>query len=83
MHHLRDGIDMALYMKLYTAVHDFCTSARGISQSTTTLTSTAQRGGKLRQLLSTWRLFLLVHFANVLLQHIYLAKSSTTTSLDI
>ncbi|KAB8337085.1 hypothetical protein FH972_021389 [Carpinus fangiana] len=47
MTRLRDGIDMVLYMKLYTAVHDFCTSARGISQSASALTNNSQRGAHL------------------------------------
>lgn len=45
---LRDGIDMKTYMNLYSLVHNFCTSQKGIAQSSPALQSTSgARGGKL------------------------------------
>jgi cullin 1 len=41
---LREGIDMKTYMELYTAVHNFCTSQKAMTQS---LTATHQRGAHL------------------------------------
>lgn len=45
MTRLRDGIDMKTYMDLYTAVHNFCTSQKGLSHSSAISGGSAQRGG--------------------------------------
>jgi len=44
MNHLRDGIDLKNYMSLYTAIHNFCTAQKAVSQSNA-LNST-HRGGR-------------------------------------
>ena len=46
MTHLTDGIDMAQYMKLYSTVHNFCTSQKGMSTGST-VPHGAQRGAHL------------------------------------
>lgn len=45
MFRLRDGITMPEYMKLYTAVHDFCTSARSANASQAAAHGTSSQGG--------------------------------------
>ncbi|KAL9057528.1 MAG: hypothetical protein Q9162_002260 [Coniocarpon cinnabarinum] len=47
MTHLTEGIDMAQYMKLYSTVHNFCTSQKGINGATTSPAHGAQRGAHL------------------------------------
>lgn len=46
MTRLRDGIDMKTYMDLYTAVHNFCTSQKSMTQINNTGGGHGQRGGK-------------------------------------
>ena len=46
MTRLRDGIDMKTYMELYTAVHNFCTSQKSMTQANQIGSGQGQRGGK-------------------------------------
>ncbi|KAI9714242.1 MAG: hypothetical protein M1828_001173 [Chrysothrix sp. TS-e1954] len=47
MTRLTEGIDMPTYMRLYTAVHDFCTQQKVASTTPVSITTpTHQRGGK-------------------------------------
>jgi len=48
MTRLTEGIDMKQYMDLYTSVHNFCTSQKGLSQSVNLATTNKERGGKQR-----------------------------------
>lgn len=44
---LREGIDMKTYMNLYSLVHNFCTSQKGIAQASPALQGTSgARGGE-------------------------------------
>lgn len=46
MTRLTEGLDMATYMKLYTAVHNFCTSQKGVNQGAAAAQNLAsQKGG--------------------------------------
>lgn len=47
MTRLRDGIDMKTYMELYTAVHNFCASQKGLPHSASISSNQSQRGGNL------------------------------------
>lgn len=44
MNHLRDGIDLKTYMGLYTAIHNFCTAQKAVTQSNTL--NASHRGGR-------------------------------------
>jgi len=46
MTRLTEGIDMKQYMDLYTAVHNFCTSQKGMTQSVNLASNNKERGGK-------------------------------------
>ena len=46
MTRLTEGIDMKTYMVLYTSVHNFCTSPKGVNQSSASMQSNGQRGGE-------------------------------------
>ena len=47
MSNLKDGMDMATYMGIYTAVHNFCTSQKAVASSGGILGATAHRGAHL------------------------------------
>jgi len=44
MNRLRDGIDLKNYMSLYTAIHNFCTAQKAVSQSNAL--NSSHRGGR-------------------------------------
>lgn len=44
---LREGIDMKTYMSLYSLVHNFCTSQKGLAQQSPSLSANSgARGGR-------------------------------------
>ncbi|KAH6660403.1 Cullin family protein [Truncatella angustata] len=51
MINLQDGMDLATYMGIYTAVHNFCTSQKAVGMSTSG-GSQAHRGGNTRPVIS-------------------------------
>ena len=47
MTNLKDGVDMATYMGIYTAVHNFCTSQKAVASGTSGMIGgNAHRGGR-------------------------------------
>ena len=44
MNHLLDGVDMKTYMSLYTAIHNFCTAQKAVTNQTSL--NASHRGGK-------------------------------------
>ena len=69
MNHLTDGINMAQYMKLYSTVHNFCTSQKGLPNGGNSLSSNgAQRGAHLlgEELYSHLQRYLKSHLEGVL-----------------
>lgn len=45
MNRLTEGLDMITYMKLYTAVHNFCTSQKGANQGAAAAQNLQSKGG--------------------------------------
>ena len=46
MTNLKEGVDMATYMGIYTAVHNFCTSQKAVASGGGIIGGNAHRGGK-------------------------------------
>jgi cullin 1 len=64
MNELEQGIDMQMYMGVYTAVHNFCTSQKAVGVNSPTMHQN-HRGGEYKQpVVHSWMIYLTLDSAS-------------------